>query len=139
MHSSNMSRVTPAKGLASRGQVWWNGMRFLLKMFILGFVGLMLLPAFAPQEYRLAPTDSDMEGTPSAFEMAAMVGQVAADMRDICIRHPDICETGGDFLSYAGSKAREGIVVAYAMFRHGHPSMKPEETSPLPTDATPTK
>lgn len=110
-------------------------MRFLLKMILLGFVGLMFLPAFAPQEYRSVPAEKVDESSPSLFELAAVVGEAAADMRDICTRRPDICETGGEFFSYAGSKAREGIVVAYAMFRHGHPSMNTAESAPEATDA----
>lgn len=102
-------------------------MRFLMKMMVLGFLALMALPYFAPQEYRSTPDQTDTEPRPSAFELAAMVGEAAADVKNICVRQPDICETGGEFISYAGSKAREGLVVAYAIFRHGHPSMQPQE------------
>ncbi len=107
--------------------VWWKDMRFLMKMMVLGFLGLMALPYFAPQEYRVASDNSETGPTPSAFELAAMVGEAAADVKNICVRQPDVCETGGEVLSYAGTKAREGLVVAYAIFRHGHPSMQQED------------
>ena len=109
-------------------------MRFLMKMMVLGFLGLMALPYFAPQEYRGATADSDTGPTPSAFELAAMVGEAASDVKNICVRQPDVCETGGEIISYAGSKAREGLVVAYAMFRHGHPSMQKEDPAETPAE-----
>ena len=102
-------------------------MRFLMKMMVLGFLGLMALPYSAPQEYRGAADAGDTGPTPSAFELAAMVGEAAADVRNICVRQPEVCETGGEIISYAGSRAREGLVVAYAMFRHGHPAMQQQE------------
>ena len=124
-------------------------MRFLLKFAVFGFVALMILPAFAPQEYRTATGDDAVPPSPSPLELAAMVGTAASDLRNICTRQPDICETGSEFVSYAGSKAREGLVVAYAMFRHGHPSMKSETPelprpdyavpTPLPAEPVPTK
>ena len=101
-------------------------MRFLFKMFFLGFVGFALLPAFAPAEYKAdAPeTEPGRKETPSAFELASFVGQAVADVRGICERKPDMCDTGRELISYTTTRAREGIVIAYAIFRHGHPSMK---------------
>lgn len=128
MNSANGCRVTQAIGYGPDGAlVWWKDMRFLMKMMVLGFLALMALPYFAPQEYRGAADDSETGPTPSAFELVAMVGEAAADVRNICVRQPDVCETGSEIISYAGSKAREGLVVAYAMFRNGHPSMQQED------------
>ena len=102
-------------------------MRFLLKLFILGFIGLTVLPAFAPEEYQQAAAGTaDGPQAPSAFELTSVVGRAAADVRGICDRQPGVCETGKDLISYAGTRAREGLVIAYAMFRHGHPSMAGE-------------
>jgi phage host-nuclease inhibitor protein Gam len=113
-------------------------MRFLFRIFVFGFIALAVLPAFAPEEYRVEAETSDETGAPSAFAVAALVGQAAADIRSVCDRQPEMCETGGEILSYAGSKAREGLVIAYAMFRHGHPSMKEsaEEQSEIVADAS---
>lgn len=99
-------------------------MRFLFKLFVLGFLGLAFLPAVAPSEYRLNAQSDDTAEAPSAFAVAALVGQAVADVRGICERQPQVCETGRDVIEYTGSKAREGLVIAYAMFRHGHPSMR---------------
>lgn len=114
-------------------------MRFLLKIVMFGFVGLMLLPAFAPSEYRAPGEDADAPPVPSPLEFAAMIGSAAADLRNICTRQPDICETGGEFVSYAGSKAREGLVIAYAMFRHGPSETATGTPTPLPPEPVPTK
>ena len=128
MNSANVCRVTQAIGTGPDWVLlWWKDMRFLVKMVVLGFLALMALPFFAPQEYRGAADDNEAGPTPSAFELATMVGEAAADVRNICVRQPGVCETGGEIISYAGSRAREGLVVAYAMFRHGHPSMQQEE------------
>jgi hypothetical protein len=109
-------------------------MRFLLKMFVLGFIGLAILPAFAPSEYRdaSASIQSDSAPTPSPYDIASLVGQAAADIRGLCDRQPEVCRTGGDLVSYASSRAREGLDIAYAMFRHGHPSMKEPESGNTP-------
>ena len=37
-------------------------MRFLLKMFVLGFIGLAILPSFAPEEYRRDGDSTTVEG-----------------------------------------------------------------------------
>ncbi len=103
-------------------------MRFLLKLFILGFIGLAVLPAFAPEEYRQAAAETaDGQQAPSALELTSLVGRAAADFRGICDRQPGVCESGMELMSYAGGRAREGLVIAYAMFRHGHPSMAAEK------------
>ena len=109
-------------------------MRFLLKMFVLGFIGLAILPAFAPSEYRDASANvqGDEIPTPSPYDIASLVGRAAADMRGLCDRQPEVCSTGGDLVSYAGSRAREGLDIAYAMFRHGHPSMKEPDSVNVP-------
>lgn len=118
-------------------------MRFLFRMFILGFIGLAVLPAFVPAAYRDAAADRspDAAPAPSPFKVAAVVGEAVSDIRGICDRRPDVCETGGELFSYAGSRAREGLVIAYSVFRHGHPSMKQEtatdELTPRPAALVP--
>jgi len=102
-------------------------MRFLLKLFVLGFIGLAILPAFAPEKYRETTTGTgDDPQAPSPFQLVAVVSQAAADLRNICTRQPGMCETGSELVTYAGSKAREGLEIAYAIFRHGHPAMQDE-------------
>ena len=101
-------------------------MRFLFKMFVFGFIGLAVLPAFAPEEYR-RDSDAQDNGAPSALDLASVVGQAAYDMRGICNRQPGVCETGEELIAFTGTKAREGLGIAYAMFRHGHPSMKKQK------------
>ncbi|TCD14100.1 DUF5330 domain-containing protein [Oricola cellulosilytica] len=98
-------------------------MRFLLKLLVLGFIALAVLPAFAPAEYRTATANHSGSDAPSAFQVASLVGQAVADLRSICERNPAMCSTGGEIFSYSTARAREGLVIAYAMFRHGHPSM----------------
>lgn len=103
-------------------------MRFLLKMFALGFIGLALLPAFAPEKYRTndntAAADAAM---PSMMDLTTLLGEAAADVRGMCDRQPDVCRKGQELLAYTGTRAREGLVIAYDMFRHGHPSMQQDK------------
>jgi len=106
-------------------------MRLLLKLIVLGFIGLAILPAFAPEQYRQASGDAaDDPETPSAFQFMAVISQAATDLGNICTRQPGMCESGSALIGHAASRAREGLEIAYAMFRHGHPSMqdKAEET-----------
>lgn len=98
-------------------------MRFLLKLLVLGFIALAALPAFAPAEYRVATAADAVDDAPSAFQVVSLVGQAVADIRSVCERNPAMCDTGGDIITYTTTRAREGLVIAYAMFRHGHPSM----------------
>jgi len=99
-------------------------MRFLFKLIVLGFIGLALLPALAPEQYRQAAAGAEEETeTPSPLQLMFALRQAAADLGNICTRQPGMCETGAELVSYAGSKAREGLEIAYAIFRHGHPSM----------------
>ncbi|MFZ2102177.1 MAG: DUF5330 domain-containing protein [Oricola sp.] len=111
-------------------------MRFLFKIFALGFIGFAVLPAFAPEEFRAASSGNVGDSAaPTALELASFVGQATADVRGICDRQPGVCETGQDLIAYTGTRAREGLVIAYAMFRHGHPSMRkdPAETATVET------
>ena len=112
-------------------------MRFMIRLFVFGFIALAVLPAVAPAEYRSLAADTDNPDTPTVAAFASALGQMAVDLGDICDRQPAMCDTGRDFITYAGEKAREGLVIAYAMFRHGHPSMHeaPEQGSPWLEDS----
>lgn len=113
-------------------------MRFIFKLIVLGFIGLAVFPAFAPEQYRQAAAGADDESqAPSPFQLVAVISQAVTDLGNICTRQPAMCETGSEFISYAGSQAREGLEIAYAMFRHGHPSMQDEtEDSAEPKTAS---
>lgn len=103
-------------------------MRFIFKLIVLGFIGLAVLPALAPERYRDAAADAeDGAQAPSPFQLVSVISRAAADLGNICTRQPGLCETGSELISYAGSKARDGLEIAYAMFRHGHPSMQDEK------------
>ncbi len=100
-------------------------MRFVIKLLVFGFVALAILPAFAPAEFRPLSSDHNpSEDNPSVVAVASVLVQAAGDLKAICSRQPEMCETGREVLAYTGGKARDGLVIAYAMFRHGHPSMK---------------
>ncbi|QKV18667.1 DUF5330 domain-containing protein [Oricola thermophila] len=102
-------------------------MRLVFKLMVLGCVALMVLPSLVPGQYRDSDADHQSDsGLPRISEIATAAGQTLSDIREICIRRPDICETGSTLFSLAGARMREGLVTAYALFRHGHPSMKDE-------------
>lgn len=105
-------------------------MRFVFKLIFLGFVGLALVPAIAPVSYRADAGTNEDRAAPNMFELASVVGATISDIRGLCDRRPDVCETGGEMISYAASQAREGLVIAYSVFRHGHPSMQETEKGP---------
>lgn len=106
-------------------------MRFLIKLIVIGFVALAVLPAFAPEKYREgADTGKGEAQVPSPFQLMALVSQAASDLGNICTRQPAMCETGSEVIGYAGSKARQGLEIAYAMFRHGHPLMQRSSEDP---------
>ncbi|GAB4361124.1 MAG: hypothetical protein Kow0026_24020 [Oricola sp.] len=109
-------------------------MRFVFKLVVLAIIGLAVLPAFAPERYRLAATGAeDDPQAPSPYRLVAVIGQAASDLGNICTRQPGVCETGSELVSFVAAKAREGLEIAYAMFRHGHPSMQREGGDSAPT------
>jgi hypothetical protein len=127
--SNGFDIATPAGNFEGIG----NTMRFLVKLFVLGFIGLAVLPAFAPEEYRASASveKPDAREAPSPFEVTTFVWQAMSDIRDICERQASMCETGRDVIAYAGSRAREGFVIAYAMLRGGHPTIRTENATPV--------
>jgi hypothetical protein len=46
-------------------------------------------------------------------ETVQALGVAIADLRAICERHPDVCETGGETLTALGLQARDGARLAY--------------------------
>lgn len=85
-------------------------------------MGILFKGAFWFSAVLLAlPILDSGEETPDApsaptIEMAETlnaIGTAVADIRAICERHPDVCETGGETLAALGYRARDGARIAY--------------------------
>lgn len=85
-------------------------------------MGILFKGAFWFSAVLLAlPILESGEETPDApsaptIEMAetlSAIGTAVADIRAICDRHPDVCETGGETLVALGYRARDGARIAY--------------------------
>lgn len=94
-------------------------MRFLLKLMVLGFVGLMLLPSFVPTDntggdeaWRAADPVSP---TQVAWSAATIAHGVADDVRGLCERDQQICAHGAMLAGMAIERARHGARIALSM------------------------
>ena len=93
-------------------------------LFKLGFWGGLTL-LFIPVDL-----GAQNEGrTVSAFEAVVAAKATVDDLRDICVRKPDVCETGGAALQTISARAKAGakLVLKYvedesAEIKHPIPS-----------------
>lgn len=101
-------------------------MWFLLKAGFWFSAVLLVLPLFGgEQSGEGAPSELS---SPLAFYEAVSAMTVAIDdMRAICERHPDVCQTGGEALQALGLQARDGarIALGYLDETFGETSVEP--------------
>lgn len=108
-------------------------MWFLIKgsfWFSLVLIALPFLDSSSDKELEAAPpleVGHSMAAAMEAFE----------DIKQICVRKPDICETGSETFAALGSRAKQGARIAYefldAKFADGEPDLT---TASLPPEAT---
>ena len=83
-------------------------MGFLVKGAFWFSVVLLSLPLLDGGESETGPAgDFEMGETISAL------GVAIDDIRDICLRHPDVCVTGTETLTALGHRARDGARIAH--------------------------
>ena len=84
-------------------------MWFLIKGSFWFSLVLIALPVFD------SSSREALEGAPSLEVGESMAAAVEApeDIRQICVRRPDICETGSETFAALGIRAKEGARIAY--------------------------
>lgn len=93
------------------------GMRFLIKLTLLAIIGLAILPAVVPADYRDEAHASGDTTAPSAMQLLLSAGQFVHDIGGICERQPAFCDTAKHLAVYTGTKAREGAHIVYGMWK----------------------
>ncbi|WP_157928803.1 DUF5330 domain-containing protein [Pararhizobium haloflavum] len=86
-------------------------------------------------------TSSEETGADTApkIEMTQTLSALAvavADIKAICERHPDVCETGGETLTALGHRARDGARIAYEYLDASLADGEPVETAAEGTEPT---
>ena len=75
----------------------------------MGFWGLLVL--------LILPVDRNGDAMhvdlASPVEAVFTVRELVADLRDVCVRKPDICQRGQELATTVAARAREGARVAY--------------------------
>lgn len=84
-------------------------MGFLVKGAFWFSVVLLSLPLLHGSESEMGLPAADIE----FGQTFQALGTAIADIRAICERHPDVCETGGETLTALGLQARDGAELAY--------------------------
>lgn len=98
-------------------------MRFMFKLVVWGFIGLMILPSLVETpgngvsdqstQNSIAPdTDNAGFSTSDAIYMAA---GVAGYLKDICAHDAELCENGARLAEAAFARAQQGAVVLAGM------------------------
>jgi hypothetical protein len=112
-------------------------MWFLLKAGFWFSAVLLVLPLFGGEQ----AVDDASEGVASEFSSPLAVYEAVSamtvaidDMRAICERHPDVCETGGEALQALGLQARDGarIALGYLDETFGETAAEPSATVAQP-------
>ena len=87
--------------------------RFLFKTAFWGFAALLILPSVAPQDATApAVTDVSKLDASTSDDVLAFAGGVAMDLGTICLRQPELCETGRALANAAIVRARQGLEIA---------------------------
>lgn len=92
----------------------------LLKLATIGFIGLLALPSFAPNDITQAVqpvTNVDDAGKPYAdgASTVGFIASVAHDFSGLCSRNPEVCAQGARLVDGALVRAEHGFRIAYAM------------------------
>lgn len=86
-------------------------MWFLLKAGFWFSTVLLVLPLFGGEQSAQG-TPSELSSPLAFYEAVSAMTVAIDDMRAICERHPDVCETGGEALQALGLQARDGARIA---------------------------
>lgn len=84
-------------------------MWFMIKGAFWFSLVLIALPMLSPQSREA------LDGAPPVEVADSVSAAIAAfdDIRQICVRKPDVCDTGGKTFAALGVRAKEGARVAY--------------------------
>lgn len=109
-------------------------MRFLIKLAIFGFLGLLILPAVSPVEDDAAgltdkSTAIDMQSTAPSIDAVRIAVGLAGDIKNICSRDPQMCEAGGRLAEAAMSRAKDGALVLARMVEEYRAEQTDAETT----------
>ncbi len=121
-------------------------MWFLLKAGFWFSAVLLVLPLFGDEQTPLSTTAGETTSPLAFYEAVAAMSVAIEDVRAICERHPDVCETGGEALQALGLQARDGarIALGYLDETFGETAGQPVTAEPaladlLPIDGAPAK
>ncbi|MEM1376981.1 MAG: DUF5330 domain-containing protein [Pseudomonadota bacterium] len=90
-------------------------MRFLFKLMVLGFLGLMALPSIysdMPDADGLNARDSQVSAIQLALSAGTFAAGVAQDARGLCAREESVCAHGAVVAGLAMERARHGAHIA---------------------------
>ncbi|PWW02193.1 hypothetical protein DFR52_102861 [Hoeflea marina] len=84
-------------------------MWFMIKGAFWFSLVLIALPMLSPQ------SQAELDGAPPVEVGDSVAAAISAfeDIKQICVRKPDVCETGGKTFVALGVRAKEGARVAY--------------------------
>ncbi len=89
-------------------------MRFILKMMVWSFLGLLVLPSVVSLDEKSQQSPEVSEATtstPGGHEAITIAIGLAQDIRGICERKPLLCQAGQRVLASTMERARDGVVV----------------------------
>ncbi|MGD9913851.1 MAG: DUF5330 domain-containing protein [Rhizobiaceae bacterium] len=105
-------------------------MFFLLRMAFWFSLVLLMLP--------LNP-DGETGETVGPIQALFAVRDAVADVRGMCDRKPDVCETGGAALHTIGVRAKEAARIGYELLGDDEPAATAEPDGAVKTGSVPAK
>ena len=98
-------------------------MRFMFKLVIWGFIGLMILPSLVEtpdsgtvdQPAQLSDGAGSSQDSFTTSDAVHMAAGVAGYLRNICEHDAELCENGARLVEAAFARAKQGAVVVAGM------------------------
>lgn len=98
-------------------------MRFMFKLVVWGFIGLMILPSLVEtpdsgtvdQYEQLSDASGSSQDNFTTSDAMYMAAGVAGYLRNICTHDAELCENGTRLVEAAFARAKQGVVVVASM------------------------